>query len=83
MLATLGGLLMTFVMTNPVQALLYAAVVNGIAAVPFILFIIVLANKQEVMEEHKNKHLANIGGGITFGLMLVSAVVLVVLFPKN
>ncbi len=80
-ISTLLGLCMTFVMTNPVQALLYAAVVNGIVAVPFIFFIIVLANKKEVMEEHKNKYLANLGGGITLGLMLASVVIFVVMFP--
>ncbi len=80
-LATLLGLCMNFFAIDPIKALLYAAVVNGIAAVPFIIFIIILANKKDLMGEHKNKHFSNIVGGMTFGLMFVSAIILVAMFP--
>lgn len=78
--STLAGLIMNFLPINPMKALLYAAVVNGISTVPFIIFIIILANKTHIMGEHKNGILSNIFGGITFGLMVISSVLLV-LFP--
>jgi len=79
-LATLGGLLINFVNINPMQALLYAAVINGIATVPFIIFILILANKTEVMGIHKNSQLSNAAGTITLCLMMTSAL-LSVIFP--
>lgn len=76
-LVTLAGSAITFFLGNPVQALLYAAIVNAIAAVPFIVFIILLANKKSVVQEHKNKTLANIGGGVTLLVMMLTAAILI------
>ena len=75
-LATLVGLFINFIGVSPIKALLYAAVVNGICAIPLIAFIIILANKTEVMGEHKNKFFSNFIGYITLGLMLLSVVII-------
>lgn len=53
------GLILSFINISPIKALVYAAVVNGIVAVPLIFFIIILANKINIMGEHKNKFFSN------------------------
>ncbi|MFH0898263.1 MAG: Nramp family divalent metal transporter [bacterium] len=72
--STLIGLLINFIGINPIKMLLYAAVVNGIAAVPLVAFVIILANKKEVMGTNKNGLFSNIVGGINFSIMLLSAI---------
>lgn len=76
-LTTLAGLAMNLININPMKALLYAAVVNGISTVPFIVFIIILANKTRIMGEYKNGKISNILGAITFVLMSVCALLLI------
>lgn len=76
-ISTLIGLFINFIGINPIKALLYAAVINCVAAVPLIIFIIILANKKEIMGENKNGLLSNTFGWLTFAVMLlISALIL-------
>ena len=74
--ATAVGLLINFLGVNPIKALLYAAVLNGLVAVPLIAFIIILANKKEVMGAQVNRWYSNLFGWLTFAVMLLAAVLL-------
>lgn len=71
--STLLGLSINFIGINPIQALLYAAVVNCVAAVPFILFLLILANKKDLMGDFSNGYGINLLGVITFLLMTTAA----------
>jgi NRAMP (natural resistance-associated macrophage protein)-like metal ion transporter len=71
--STLVGLAINFIGINPMKALLYSAVVNGVVAVPLIAFITILANKKSVMGKYKNKPISNIIGWITFVVMLIAS----------
>lgn len=53
-IATLIGLIINFVGINPVKALVYAAVLNGVAAVPLIFFIIRISSNRKIMGEFKS-----------------------------
>jgi NRAMP (natural resistance-associated macrophage protein)-like metal ion transporter len=77
--STLIGLFINFIGINPIQGLLYAAVINCIAAVPLIGFILILGNKKELMGQSRNRLFSNIFGSITLILMLLSALMLIVL----
>jgi Mn2+/Fe2+ NRAMP family transporter len=70
------GLLISFINISPIKALVYAAVVNGIVAVPIIFFIILLANKTHVMGEHKNSKLSNFGAFFTCIIMFLCAIIM-------
>ncbi len=53
--ATAIGLLLNFVGVNPVKALVYAAVLNGVAAVPLLLLVLKISSNEEIMGEFKSK----------------------------
>ncbi len=72
-LSMIGGLIMNFLGINPMGALVWAAVVNGIVA-PFILIAIILisANKK-IMGKYRNNIITNVVGWIVIILMLLAA----------
>lgn len=53
-IATLIGLLMNFIGIDPMKALVYTAVFNGIAAAPLIFFIARIAESEKVMGVYKS-----------------------------
>jgi NRAMP (natural resistance-associated macrophage protein)-like metal ion transporter len=67
--ATIIGLAINFFGIDPIQALIFTAVFNGIAAVPLIWMIARIGNNESIMGEHKNGKLANIFVRITFVVM--------------
>lgn len=77
-IATLIGLLINFIGINPVQALVYAAVLNGIAAVPLIFLILRIANNKKIMGEFISKRLSNTLIFIAFLAMGSAAIAMVV-----
>jgi NRAMP (natural resistance-associated macrophage protein)-like metal ion transporter len=75
-IATLCGLLLNFSGIEPIQALLWAAVVNGLIA-PVVLFIVlVLANDSKLM----GRHTSSLGSNILVGLTAVGMTAAAVLF---
>ena len=73
-LATIFGLIINFVGINPMKALIYAAVLNGIAAVPLIFIIARIARNKEIMGEYRSGILSNAFVWLTFIVMGVAAV---------
>ena len=65
-IATLIGLLINFIGINPIKALVYSAVFNGVAAVPLIFLITRIGNNKKIMGENKNGLFSNIIMWITF-----------------
>lgn len=76
--ATLAGLLLNFLGVNPIQALVYTAVINGVIAVPLLVVIMAVANNKQVMGEHRNGWLANLVCGFTTLAMGAAAVATVI-----
>lgn len=77
-LATLAGLALNFVGIHPIKALVFAAVFNGIAAIPLLFMIIKIGNNENVMGQYKNGWLSNIFITLAFLAMLAAAIVLFV-----
>jgi NRAMP (natural resistance-associated macrophage protein)-like metal ion transporter len=75
-LATAVGLLMNFVGIDPIKALVFSAVFNGIAAVPLLLMVGRVGNNKAIMGEYKNGILSNTLIKITFVVMLVAVLIL-------
>lgn len=66
------GIALNFVGLDPIKALIYSAVANGIVA-PFILFFIIrLSSNSTIMERHVNARFVTGIGWITFVLMVVA-----------
>jgi NRAMP (natural resistance-associated macrophage protein)-like metal ion transporter len=76
--ATLGGLLINFVGIDPVKALIFTAVFNGVAAVPLVYLIGRISQNEGIMGEYKSGKLSRIVVGLTFILMLLAAITMFV-----
>lgn len=50
--ATVGGVVLCFTPTDPVKELFWAAVVNGVIAVPIMAVMMMLAGRRDTMGEH-------------------------------
>ncbi len=72
-IATLIGLMINFIGIDPMKALVFTAVFNGVVAVPLIFIIAKIANNKEIMGEYKSSKLSNVLVWSTFLIMLASA----------
>lgn len=77
-LSTLVGLALNFLGVNPIAALVYSAVINGIVAVPLLALILRVANNRAILGPHTNGWLANLFGVLTLVVMAVAAMVTVI-----
>ncbi|MDD5721023.1 MAG: divalent metal cation transporter [Candidatus Pacebacteria bacterium] len=77
---TLIGLVFNFIGFDPIKALIFTAVFNGVAAVPLIYFITRLSSRNDVMGEHKSGLASKLGLWAAFVLMGVFAIALLVSF---
>jgi NRAMP (natural resistance-associated macrophage protein)-like metal ion transporter len=77
-IATLIGLMINFVGINPISALVFTAVFNGVAAVPLIFIIAKIARDEKIMGEHKSGNLSHIFVWATFALMTAAAIAMFV-----
>jgi NRAMP (natural resistance-associated macrophage protein)-like metal ion transporter len=68
------GLGLNFIGLNPIKALIYSAVLNGVVAPIIIVLILLLARKTKVMGEWKNSKLVAGIGWLVTGLMAISGV---------
>ncbi|MDQ2720703.1 MAG: divalent metal cation transporter [Bacteroidota bacterium] len=82
-IATLIGLIINFIGIDPVKALVYAAVLNGVAAVPLIFLILKISSNEKVMKEYKSGLLSKIILWITFLGMGAAAVAMFFMMGKN
>jgi NRAMP (natural resistance-associated macrophage protein)-like metal ion transporter len=73
-IATIIGLIINFVGIDPVKALVYAAVLNGVAAVPLLYLILKIARDEKIMGQYKSGPLSNSLLWFTFIAMGAAAV---------
>ena len=79
-IATMIGLMINFIGIDPMKALIYAAVFNGVAAVPLIFIIAKIARNKKIMGEHRSGTLSNLLVWGTFILMVVASVSMIFTF---
>ncbi|MDB5160539.1 MAG: Natural resistance-associated macrophage protein [Candidatus Saccharibacteria bacterium] len=82
-IGTLIGLSFNFIGLDPIRALIFTAVFNGIAAVPLIYFIAKLSSREDVMGEYKSGRWSKLGLWVAFSVMGIFAVLLLksIIFP--
>jgi hypothetical protein len=76
--ALLVGLGLTFIGIDPIRSLIFAAVVNGVVAVPLVFVIRRIGQDSNIMGEHTNGRLSNVMLMTTFAVMGACAIVLFV-----
>jgi len=72
--ATVVGLAMNLIGIDPIQALIFTAVFNGIAAVPLLWMIARVGNNSNIMGQYKNSVVSNIF--VRIALVVMSAAVI-------
>jgi NRAMP (natural resistance-associated macrophage protein)-like metal ion transporter len=72
--STVVGLWINFADVDPIKALIYAAVINGIIAVPLLVAIMKIGNDKQILETRTNGKISNIAGWITVGVMGFSVI---------
>lgn len=77
---TLAGLVFNFIGLDPIKALIFTAVFNGIAAVPLIYLIARVSTRADVMGEYRSKWLSKLGLWSAFGVMAAAALALLISF---
>jgi Mn2+/Fe2+ NRAMP family transporter len=73
-LATLGGVTITFLHFDPVKALYWSAVINGLAAVPIMVVVMAMAASRVVMGQFAFKGLLLWGGWLATVVMAAAAI---------
>jgi NRAMP (natural resistance-associated macrophage protein)-like metal ion transporter len=81
--ATMVGLGINFLGIDPIKALVFTAVFNGIAAVPLLLMIAKVGNNRKIMGEHKNGVVSNLFVRLAFVIMAAAALTLFYLIAKG
>ncbi|MEK7447722.1 MAG: divalent metal cation transporter [Patescibacteria group bacterium] len=76
-ISTFVGLLMNLVGINPITALYYAAVINGLVASVLLIFIFKIGNDKEIMGVHTNPGWVKIFGTIAMIFMGLSSLILI------
>lgn len=80
--ATLIGLSLNFVGIDPIKALIFTAVINGVVAVPLLFMLLKVGNSQHIMGEYRNGRLSNVFISLTFVIMAFAALFLFYSFVK-
>ena len=74
---TMGGTIASLMNVNPISLLVIVAVINGLAAAPFLVLVMLISSDRAVMGDQANGRLARTLGWSTVALMGVAAVALI------
>jgi NRAMP (natural resistance-associated macrophage protein)-like metal ion transporter len=73
---TLGGSALSLLTHNPIQLLVIVAVINGVAAAPFLFLVMLISSDKAIMGEYRNGRLALFIGWATFAIMALASLAL-------
>ena len=73
---TIGGMALSLAGFDPIKLLVLVAVVNGVAAAPFLIVVMLISNDRELMGEHVNGRAARTLGWLATALMAAAALAL-------
>ncbi len=74
---TVGGTALSLLHINPIRLLVISAVINGLAAAPFLLIVMLISNNHKIMGDQRNGRLARTLGWATTALMALAGLALV------
>ena len=70
------GVIFNYAGLDPIKALIYSAVINGVIAVPIIFMLIRISNNKQIMGKYTSGTLSRIVSGATFALMALAALLM-------
>ena len=73
-IATVIGLGINFIGIDPIKALIFAAIFNGIASIPLLFLIAKMASSRKIMGEYKSGFLSHFLVWLTFGLVSLAGI---------
>ena len=76
------GLSINFIGINPIKALIYAAVINGVVSIPILFIIMRISNDKKILGVNTNGSFSNVIGWFTFILMTISVVIMFITWQK-
>ncbi|HQZ95506.1 MAG TPA: Nramp family divalent metal transporter [Pyrinomonadaceae bacterium] len=76
--STLVGVLIDFAGINPISALFWTAVINGVVAPPLLVVVMLVANNKKVMGDRTNGLWTNIVGWLAASVMFAAAIAMFV-----
>jgi NRAMP (natural resistance-associated macrophage protein)-like metal ion transporter len=77
-ISTLVGMSLDWLGINPMKALYYTAVLNGLAAPPLMALVIIISNREDIMGQFVNSKASNIIGWMITLIMALAGIALVV-----
>ena len=76
-IGTVGGTALSLLAVNPIKLLIVVAVINGMAAAPFLVVVMLIAGSRRLMGDYVNGKLAKTVGWATASLMAIAAIALI------
>jgi NRAMP (natural resistance-associated macrophage protein)-like metal ion transporter len=76
-MSTIVGTALNFIGVNPIQALVWSAVINGLISVPLLVALMLIARNHDIMGKFAIPKKLAIAGWITAGLMTAAAILTV------
>ncbi len=81
--STLTGMLIDFTGINPIDALFWTAVINGVLAPPLLVVVMLVSNNKKIMGNRVNGLSVNVLGWITTAMMFAAALGLFLTWGKS
>ena len=75
-LGTMGGTALSLLQVNPIKLLVLVAVINGVAAAPFLVVVMSVSSSKRLMGDYVNGRAAKLLGWLTAMVMAVAAIAL-------
>lgn len=76
LVGTIGGTLLSLFTSNPIHLLVIVAIINGIAAAPFLLLVMLISADRKIMGRHRNGKVSSVLGWSAFTLMTAAALIM-------
>lgn len=76
--STLVGVVIDFAGINPISALFWTAVINGVVAPPLLVVVMLVSNNKRVMGERTNGVVTNVIGWLAAAIMFIAAIAMFV-----
>jgi len=75
-LGTVGGTALSLLNVNPIKLLIFVAVINGVAAAPFLVVVMKVSSSRRLMGDYVNGNAAKFLGWLTAAIMATAAIAL-------
>lgn len=72
------GIIINFIGIDPIKALIYSAIANGVVAPVILVFIVKISSNKKIMGEYKSSNIAKTLGWIATGLMGITAIAAII-----